>query len=69
MLLGPGDHGSGRCRQACLESLTALGLDYIDLYLIHWPGVKHLKPGDERQRELRRESWQDLEKLYEEGEY
>lgn len=30
-------HGVDGARQACLASLDRLGLDYIDLLLIHWP--------------------------------
>jgi len=30
-------HGSDTARQALEESLSRLGLDYVDLYLIHWP--------------------------------
>lgn len=30
-------HGEGQVRPALEESLKKLGLDYLDLYLIHWP--------------------------------
>lgn len=32
------DHGYERTLRACEKSLTKLGMDYADLYLIHWPG-------------------------------
>lgn len=30
-------HGAAESRRALEESLTKLGLDYVNLYLIHWP--------------------------------
>lgn len=31
------DHGYDRTIAACRESLRVMGLEYLDLYLIHWP--------------------------------
>jgi len=31
------DHSAGTVREAFERSLAALGLDHVDLYLIHWP--------------------------------
>ncbi|KAF9110709.1 hypothetical protein BGX27_005994 [Mortierella sp. AM989] len=48
------DHGFDSALAACERSLEKLGLDYVDLYLIHSPN-----PGAER----RHESWNALQKL------
>jgi 2,5-diketo-D-gluconate reductase A len=50
-----GDQGYDRSRAAYDESLQRLGLDYADLYLLHWPSPA---------RGLYVESWRALEELY-----
>ncbi|MBN2134486.1 MAG: aldo/keto reductase [Acidobacteria bacterium] len=50
------DHGYDRAIRAFNHSLKNLCIDYIDLYLLHWP-----VPG------LRKDSWRALETLLDEG--
>lgn len=50
------DHGFDPTLRAFSQSLKNLGMDYIDLYLIHWP-VSGLFP----------ETWNALEHLYKDG--
>ncbi|KAG9346462.1 hypothetical protein JZ751_006773 [Albula glossodonta] len=66
--LGPRDQGS-KARQGCTQSLEQLGFDYIDLYLIHWPGTQGLGVGDKRNIENRAKSWATLEEFYAAGKF
>ncbi|CAH3165584.1 unnamed protein product [Porites lobata] len=65
--LSPRDHGFDSAEAACMKSLEALDCEYLDLYLIHWPGVQKLKREDPNNSELRKGSWLALEKLYKAG--
>lgn len=50
------DHGYDATLRACDESLRRLGLDRLDLYLIHWPVPK-----------LRGDTWRAMERILAEG--
>lgn len=50
------DHGYDSTRRAFEDSLERLGLDYLDLYLIHWPATSR-----------RADSWHAMNDLYNEG--
>ncbi|PFG30901.1 aldo/keto reductase [Paramicrobacterium agarici] len=52
------DHGFDKTLRAFDESARLLGLDYVDLYLIHWPVPS---------RNLYVETWRALERLHREG--
>ena len=53
--LANADQGASTARRAFEASLKLLGLDAVDLYLLHWP------------HERRLESWRVLEELHAEG--
>ncbi|XP_035267051.1 uncharacterized oxidoreductase Mvan_2161 [Anguilla anguilla] len=61
--LGPRDQGH-RAREGCARSLEQLGLEYIDLYLVHWPGTQGLPVGDQQNPRNRAESWAVLEQFH-----
>ncbi len=52
------DHGYDNTLKAFDASLERLGLDYVDLYLVHWPTPKYNQYV---------ETYQALEKLYKDG--
>lgn len=51
--------------EALEDSLTRLQLDYVDLYLIHWPQTYEFR--DQDWAKLNEEAWKGMETLYKEG--
>lgn len=60
--VGNAEQGYDRTLRAYGHSIRRLGVDYLDLYLIHWP-----QPQDERAWHDTLETWRALERLYAEG--
>ncbi len=70
-------HGEGDVLLSCAKTLKDLKLDYLDLYLIHWPFPNHHAPGvsvDSRDQhavpyihENYMKTWRQMERLVEMG--
>ncbi|XP_038601110.1 uncharacterized oxidoreductase ZK1290.5-like isoform X3 [Tachyglossus aculeatus] len=58
------DYSYESAKQSCLESCNRLGVEYLDLFLIHWPDAQ--LPG-KSSREARAETWRAMEDLYDQG--
>eukprot|EP00123_Amoebidium_parasiticum_P006406 comp17355_c0_seq1/m.16631 comp17355_c0_seq1/g.16631 ORF comp17355_c0_seq1/g.16631 comp17355_c0_seq1/m.16631 type:complete len:295 (-) comp17355_c0_seq1:74-958(-) len=65
--LSPKEHGYDGATRAFESSLKRLNLSYIDLYLVHWPGVQGKKHDDPDMGRVRRETWRALQDLYKQG--
>ncbi len=70
-------HGDGDVLLSCAKTLKDLKLDYLDLYLVHWPFPNHHAPGvsgDSRDpravphiHENYMKTWRQMERLVEAG--
>ncbi|MFD1672087.1 aldo/keto reductase [Agrilactobacillus yilanensis] len=58
------DHGRKAAKAAIDASLSALGIDYLDLYLIHWPNPVDLR---DRWADANAESWLSMEEAVQAG--
>lgn len=58
------DHGYEATKAAIEKSLELLGLDYLDLYLIHWPNPLKFR---ECWQEANAGSWKAMEEAYADG--
>lgn len=70
-------HGEGQVLESCRKSLEDLGLEYLDLYFVHWPFPNYHAPGcsgDSRNPDSRPFSteefmtaWRQCEELADQG--
>ncbi|XP_071449423.1 glyoxal reductase-like [Hetaerina americana] len=65
--LAPNDHGKNSAERAARKSLSHLGVTYLDMYLVHWPGVAGIPMESSHNLKLRTETWNALSELYEKG--
>jgi len=54
------EHSYDKAKQAFADSMDKLGLDYLDLYLIHWPAPLDVR---DRWAEANAETWLAMEEL------
>jgi alcohol dehydrogenase (NADP+) len=70
-------HGPGEVLRSCTQSLKDLRLDYLDLYLVHWPFPNYHAPGVSvasrdphavpYEHEAYMRTWRQMERLVEMG--
>lgn len=56
--------GYDNVKKALRKTLNNLDMDYLDLYLIHWPKVNE---DDDKWKERQKETWQAMEEMCDEG--
>ncbi|XP_058815973.1 glyoxal reductase-like [Topomyia yanbarensis] len=66
-LISQRDKGEQFVEELVQKSLANLQTEYIDLYLIHWPGVSGLQVSHPENVQYRKNAWNVLCKLHREG--
>lgn len=67
-ITAPSDHGDPKgIEESVKRSLEALKTTYIDLYLIHWPGVCRTPENSTNNPSLRAKTWDKLVELKNQG--
>lgn len=61
------DQGHDSTLKAFDESLNRLGVDYVDLYLVHWPFAAKPAEISGTPPEKRRDTWKAMEEIYASG--
>jgi diketogulonate reductase-like aldo/keto reductase len=56
-----------KCQESVRSSLRQLKVEYLDMVLIHWPGVKGKRLNDPKNAQARMQTWLELETLQSEG--
>ncbi|KAF6255387.1 Aldo/keto reductase [Scenedesmus sp. NREL 46B-D3] len=65
--VSPYEQGTEKATLACQQILHRLQTDYVDLVLVHWPGVARADAASPRNAELRWQTWQVLEQMQRQG--
>lgn len=65
--VSPYEQGTAKARKACEQILERLDIGYVDLMLIHWPGVARQKIDSDGNAGKRYETWRVMEEFYDQG--
>lgn len=63
----PQDLSEARLRSAVAKSMALLGVSYLDLYLIHWPGAQGVPANSPDNARFRIEAWKAMIQLHDRG--
>jgi diketogulonate reductase-like aldo/keto reductase len=65
--ISPRDQGYDKALEAIESSMEKLGIDYLDLILLHWPGTQKLRPDDIQNKANRGESVKAMKTMMDKG--
>ena len=65
--IAPKELGYDSAITTCKKTLQDLKTEYLDLYLIHWPGKNKVKPDDSLHVEYRKSTWRAFQDLKKQG--